>query len=37
METVTYGMDGQGGPTIQHRELGVIGSLCCTTEIEATL
>ena len=25
------------GPTVQHRELYVIGSLCYTTEIEETL
>ena len=30
-------MDGQWGPTIQHRELCVIASLCCTTEIKETL
>ena len=36
MQTVVFGMDGQWGPTIQHRELCVIGSLCCTTEIEKT-
>ena len=27
-------MDGQWVPTVQHRELFVIGSLCCTTKIE---
>ena len=37
MQTVTFGMDGQWGPTAQHREFGAIGSLCCTTEIEETL
>ena len=31
------GMDGWWGPTIQHRELCVIGLLCCTTEIEEIL
>lgn len=25
------------GPIVQHRELSVPGSLCCTTESEATL
>ena len=28
-----FGVGGQGGPTVQHGELCVIGSLCCTTEI----
>ena len=37
MKTVTFGMDGKWGPTIQHRELHVIVSLCCTTEIKETL
>ena len=37
MQTVTFGTDGQWGPPIQHRELGVTGSLCCTTEIEEAL
>ena len=37
MQIVTFGMDGQWGPTIQHRELCVIGSFRCTTEIEETL
>ena len=37
MQTVLFGMDGQWDPTEQHRELHVIGSLCCTTEIEETL
>ena len=32
MQTVTFGMDGQWDPTIQHRELCVIGSLCHTTK-----
>ena len=30
-------MDGQWGPTVQHRELHVTGSSCCTPEIEETL
>ena len=34
---VTFGTRGQWGPTVQHEELYVIGSLCCTTEIEETL
>ena len=34
---VTFGMDEQWGPTVRHRELCVIGSLCCTTVIEETL
>ena len=34
IQTVIFGMGGQWGPTVQHRELCVTGSLCCTTEIE---
>ena len=34
MQTVRFGMDGQWGPTVQHKELCMVGSLCCTTEIE---
>lgn len=37
LKTVTLEMDGQWAPTVQHRELGVIGILCCTTEVEETL
>ena len=37
MRTVIFAMDGQWGPTVQHRELCVIRSFCCTTEIEDTL
>ena len=37
MQTVMFGMHGQWDPTIQHRELCVIGSLCCRAEIEETL
>ena len=37
MQTVTFGMVGQWGPSVHHRELCVTGSLCCTTEIEETL
>ena len=36
IQTVILGMNGQWGPTIHHRELCVIGSLCCATEIEET-
>ena len=36
-QTVTSGMDGQWGPTAQHRELCMTESLCCTTETEETL
>ena len=37
MQTVTFGMDGQWGCTLQHGELCVIGSLSHTTETEETL
>ena len=37
MQTVTFGMDGQWDPTVQHREMSVIGSLCCTTKFDETL
>ena len=37
MQTVIFGMDGQWDPTVQHRELCVIGSFCCTTELDKTL
>ena len=37
VETVISGMDGQWDPTVQHRELCAIGSLCCTIELEETL
>ena len=37
MQTVMSGMVGQWGPTVQHRELRRIGSLCYLTEIEETL
>ena len=30
-------MDGQEDPTVQHREVRVIGSLRCTTELNETL
>ena len=32
-----YGMDGQWGPTEQHREPCMIRSLCCMTQTEDTL
>ena len=31
--TVIFGIDGQWAPTVQHREVCLIGSLCCTTEL----
>ena len=37
MQTVLFGMNGQWDPTVQHREMCVIGSLCYTTEIDGTL
>ena len=37
MQTVVFGMDGQWDPTIQHREMCVTESLCCTTESDETL
>ena len=37
MQTLTFGMNGQWGLTLQHRELCVMGSLGCITEIEETL
>ena len=36
-QTVMPGMDGQWNLTVQHREVYVIGSLCCTTELDETL
>ena len=36
IQTVIFGMDGQWDPTVQHREMCVIGSLCCTTELDET-
>ena len=32
-----YIQNGHWSPTVQHREMYVIGSLGCTTEIEETL
>ena len=37
MQTVIFGMDGQCDPTVQHREMNVIGSLGCTTDLDETL
>ena len=37
MQTVIFGMDGQWDPTVQHREMCVTGSCCCTTELDKTL
>ena len=37
MQTVIFGMDGQWDPTVQHREMYVIGSLCRTKELDETL
>ena len=37
MQTVIFGMDGQWDPTVQHRKLCVIGSLCGMTEFDKTL
>ena len=37
VQTVFSGMDGQWDPTAQHRKMCVVGSLCCTTELDKTL
>ena len=37
MKIIISGVDGQWGPTEQHREMCVIESLCCTTELYETL
>ena len=37
MQSVIFGMDGQWDPTVQHREMCGIGSLCCSTELGKTL
>ena len=34
---VISGMDGQWDPTVQHREMCVIRSLCCTAELDEIL
>ena len=36
MQTVIFGMDGQWD-AVQHREMCVTRSLCCTTELDETL
>ena len=36
-QTVIFGIDGQWDPTVQYREMCVIGSLYYTTELEETL
>ena len=37
MQTIIFGVEGQWDPTIQHKEMYVTGSLCCTTELDETL
>ena len=37
IQTVISGIDGQLDPAVQYREMCVIGSLCCTTELDKTL
>ena len=37
IQTVLSGKDGQWDPTAQHREMCVIGSLTCSTELDETL
>lgn len=37
MQTAIFGMGGQWGPTVQHREVCVIGSLCSATELDEML
>ena len=37
MQTIISGMDGQWDPTVQHREMCVVESLFCTTELDETL
>ena len=37
MHTVISGMDEQWDHTVQHREMCVIGSLCCITKLDETL
>ena len=36
-QTVIFRIGGQWGPTVQQRNVCVIGLLCCTTELEETL
>ena len=33
MQTVIFVVDGQRDPTVQHREMCVIGPLCCTQNL----
>ena len=37
MQMVTFGIDRQWGPTVQPREMCVIGSFCYTRDFEETL
>ena len=37
MPTVISGMDWKWDPTVHHRKMCVIGSLCCTKECDKTL
>ena len=37
MQNVIFGMDGQWDPTVQHKEIYLIGLLCCKTEFDETL
>ena len=37
MQIVIFGMDGQWGPTVRHREMCVIESLCSITEPDEIL
>ena len=37
METLICAMDGHWDLSVQHREVCVIGSLCCITELDKTL
>ena len=37
MQTIVFGMDGQWDPTVPYREMCVIGSLYCKTELVETL
>ena len=37
MQTIVFRVDGQWDPAAQHREMCVIGSLCCTRELDKTL
>ena len=37
LQTIIFGMVGEWNSTVQHREMCVIGSLCCTTKLEVVL